>query len=51
MPAISEVNSVSRIMATLISGDAVERPRQDIDNLALTFVAPLGADHCEILFH
>jgi hypothetical protein len=49
--AIADVNSVTGIMATLVPRDAVILGRKDIDDLSLSFVAPLNANDCEVLFH
>jgi len=49
--AIPKTDRVACIVTALVSGDAVESFRQDIDDLTLSFVTPLDADDCEILFH
>ena len=41
---VSNLNRVAGVMAALITDDDVEALREQIDNLALTFIAPLGAD-------
>ena len=51
VPAIAETYRVSGIVSALVSGDAVEFFRKNIDNLAFTFVAPLDAYDCDIAFH
>ena len=43
-----DVDRVAGVVAALIARDDVEPRRQQIDDLALAFVAPLGAEHCEI---
>ena len=48
---IAETYRVSGIVSALVSGDAVEFFRKNIDNLAFTFVAPLDAYDCDIAFH
>ena len=51
MAPIADADGVPGIVAALIPRDAVEVLGQDVDNLALAFVAPLDAYDCEILFH
>lgn len=46
----SDSNRVSGIVAALIPGDDVEIVRDDVDDLSFTFVAPLGAHDCDVLF-
>src|SRR5262249_6454644 len=41
-------NRVAGIVAALVTRDEVEPRRQQIDDLSLTFVTPLGAEHSEI---
>jgi hypothetical protein len=36
---------MARIMAALITGNDIEPLGKKINNLALTFIAPLGADY------
>ena len=43
-----DVDGVAGVVAALIARDDVEARRQQIDDLALAFVAPLRAEHCEI---
>src|SRR5205814_6370866 len=47
----TDLNRVSGVVAALIADDDVEPLREQIDNLAFTFVAPLGAYdryyHCQ----
>ena len=49
----SDSNRVSGIVATLIPGNDVELGGDDVDNLTLSFIAPLGAHDRDILvvFH
>jgi hypothetical protein len=47
--SIPDADGVAGIMATLISGDAGEVLREDIDDFAFTFVAPLNANDCEVI--
>src|SRR5690606_18288991 len=42
---------VARIMAALETYDTLRRLSQPVDDLALAFVTPLGADHHNILAH
>jgi hypothetical protein len=49
--AIANVNGVTGIMAALVPRDAVVLRRKDIDDLSFSFVAPLNANDCEVLFH
>src|SRR5437867_10572292 len=48
--AISKADGVTGVVSALVSRDAVEFLRQDIDDLTFSFVAPLHADDCEIHF-
>jgi hypothetical protein len=49
--AIAEADGMTGVMTALIAGDAVVALRKDIDNLSFSFVAPLKANDCEVLFH
>src|SRR5437773_9055090 len=49
--ASAEADCVAGIVAALEARHAIELFRQDIDNFALTLVAPLQAHYCYILFH
>ena len=49
--AISDADGMSGIVAALITRDAVEAFRKNVDDLAFSFVAPLNAYDCDILFH
>ena len=40
------VDGVAGVVAALIAGDDREVRRQQIDDLALAFVAPLRSEHC-----
>ena len=44
----SDDDRVAGVMTTLIAGDDIEVRREQIDDLALAFIPPLGADDCEI---
>ncbi len=37
-------DGVSRIMTALVPSDDIERGRYQVDNFALSFIAPLGPD-------
>jgi hypothetical protein len=39
------------IVSALITGNAVEFFRENIDNFTLAFVAPLNTYNCDIAFH
>ena len=43
-----DVDGVAGVVAALVAGDDVEARREQIDDLALAFVAPLRAEHREI---
>src|SRR2546425_8033057 len=49
--AISDADGMSGIVAALITRHAVEAFRKNIDDLTFSFVAPLNAYDCGILFH
>jgi hypothetical protein len=51
VPPVPDAYGVTGVMAALISRDAVVSLRKDIYNLTLSFVAPLDAYDCEVLFH
>src|SRR5215831_15051259 len=51
MTAITDAYRVSGVVAALVPGYAIVGLREDVDNLAFSFVAPLDAYNCEILFH
>ncbi len=51
MPAVADIHRMAGIMPALISRDAIEALGQDIDDLALSFVAPLNSYDREILCH
>ena len=40
----ADENRMARIVAALIAGDDIEPFREEIDDLAFTLVAPLGAE-------
>ena len=42
------VDGVTGVVASLVAGDDREIRRQQIDDLALAFVAPLRAEHCDV---
>ena len=46
--ASADVHRVSRVVSALIARDDREVRRQQIDDLALAFIAPLGAEHAQI---
>src|SRR5678815_593858 len=41
-------NRMTGVVATLIPRDSREMRRQHVDDLALAFVAPLRAEHCDV---
>ena len=43
-----DIHRVPGVVAALIARDDVEARRQQVDDLAFAFVAPLRAEHCEI---
>ena len=43
-----DVHGVAGVVPALIARDDVEARREQVDDLALAFVAPLRAEHCEI---
>ena len=43
-----DVDGVAGVVAALIARDDREVRRQQVDDLALAFVAPLGAQHCDV---
>ncbi len=50
---VAHLDGVARIRATLEAHDDIRIERQEINNLRLTFIAPLGADYntiCHISF-
>ena len=51
MALIANADGMSGVVAALIAGHTVVSFGKDIDNLPLTFVAPLDAYNCEVLFH
>src|SRR5262249_22065135 len=50
MAAVVDAHRVSGVVAALVSCYAIKGFRKDVDNLAFSFVAPLDANNCEILF-
>jgi hypothetical protein len=44
----AHVDRVAGVVAALIAGHHVEARRHQIDDLALAFIAPLGAQHCDV---
>ena len=51
VPLVSDVDGVPRVVSALITCDAVEFLRENVDDLALSLIAPLDAYNCEIVFH
>jgi hypothetical protein len=45
------INGVSGVVPALVARDRREMRRQHVDDLSLAFVAPLGAQHCDIGGH
>ena len=48
MTAAAEDDGVSRVVAALISSDAIKAFGEDVDDLPLTFVTPLRANHRDV---
>jgi hypothetical protein len=48
--ALAYADSVAGVVAPLIASDDVEVRRQDVDDLAFSFIAPLGASYNDV-FH
>src|SRR6185503_358087 len=48
--ALSDANSVAGVMTALVARDDIEMRRQNVDDLAFSFVAPLSA-HYHKIFH
>jgi hypothetical protein len=46
--AAAHIHGVPRIVPALVARDERELRREQIDDLAFPFVAPLGAEHAEI---
>ena len=44
----AHVDRVAGVVAALVARHDVEARRQQIDDLALAFIAPLGAQHCDV---
>ena len=42
---IADINAVPGIMAALVTRNNIKPVRQQIDDLSLSFIAPLGADN------
>jgi hypothetical protein len=42
---------VAGVVPALIASDDLETLGEQIDDLAFTFVAPLGANHCDYFSH
>ena len=49
--AIPDADSMSGVVAALITRDAVEAFRKDVDDLTFAFVAPLDTYYCDIALH
>ena len=47
LPAV-DVDRVPGVVAALVARDGREMRRQHVDDLALAFVAPLRAEHCDV---
>src|SRR4026208_2235324 len=48
---VTDLHRVPGVVSALIAHDDVEPLGEQIDDLAFTFVAPLGADHCNHFRH
>src|SRR6185369_4087593 len=48
---IADLDRVAGVVTALITSDDVETLSEQIDNLAFTFVAPLGANDCNYFRH
>jgi hypothetical protein len=44
----AEIDRVAGVVPTLIAGDDIERGREEVDDLALAFISPLGAEDEQI---
>ena len=51
VPLVSDADGVSGVVSALITCDAVEFFRENVDDLALSLIAPLDAYNCEIVVH
>src|SRR6185295_13818285 len=51
MAAVIDTHRVAGIVSALIPRDTVVALRKDINDFTLSFVAPLDAYNCEVLFH
>ena len=51
MPVVSKTDGMAGIVSALITGDAVEFFRENIDNFIFAFVVLLGIYNCDIAFH
>ena len=47
--SVAYANGMARVVAALIASDDVEMRRKYVDDLALAFVAPLGAHYNDVL--
>jgi hypothetical protein len=47
LPA-ARVDGVPGVVSSLVSGDDGEVAGEEVDDLALAFIAPLGAEHCNV---
>jgi hypothetical protein len=48
---VADLHGMAGIVSALVAHDDVEPLREQIDNLAFTFVAPLGADDRDYVSH
>ena len=48
---IADLDRVAGVVPALVARDDIETLCEQIDDLAFTFVAPLGADDCNYFFH
>jgi hypothetical protein len=48
---VADLHRVPGVVPALITRDDVEPLREQIDDLAFTFIAPLGADDCDYVSH
>src|SRR6185295_8904175 len=51
VPLVPDIDGVAGVMAALIAGNAVEIGGKDVDDFALSLIAPLDTNDCEVLFH
>src|SRR4051794_22202248 len=48
---LANLDRVARVVTTLVTNNNFELLRKQINDLALTFIAPLGANYCDYFCH